>query len=154
SPTTLVSAAGLVAASGDAGSSAFVFAGFLPGKGAERETALRALEAEPRSVVLLEAPHRIEALARALAMLGPRRVTVGRELTKQFEEIATVAAAGLPAWFAASRDRTRGEFTLVLHPKDGTAAEDAGRAEGERVLRLLLAELPLKSAVRLAAEIS
>lgn len=154
SPTTLVSAAGLVAASGDTGSSAFVFAGFLPSKGAERETALRALEAEPRSVVLLEAPHRIEALARALAMLGTRRITVGRELTKQFEEIATVAAAELPAWFAASRDRTRGEFALVLHPKDIAAAEDAGRAEGERVLRLLLAELPLKSAVRLAAEIS
>ena len=149
SVTTLVGAAGLVS-DGDAGS-AFVFAGFLPSKAGEREAAVLALANEARSVVLLEAPHRIEALARALASLGERRVTVGRELTKQFEEIATLPASGLPEWFAASRDRTRGEFALVLHPRAATA--DHG-AEGERVLRLLLAELPLKSAVRLAAEIS
>jgi 16S rRNA (cytidine1402-2'-O)-methyltransferase len=149
SVTTLVGAAGLVAP-GDDGS-AFVFAGFLPSKAGERDAAVLRLQREPRSVVLLEAPHRIEALARALAALGERRVTVGRELTKQFEEIATVAAAALPGWFAAGRDRTRGEFALVLHPVP-LAADDG--AEGERVLRLLLAELPLKSAVRLAAEIS
>ncbi|WP_162565570.1 MULTISPECIES: 16S rRNA (cytidine(1402)-2'-O)-methyltransferase [unclassified Variovorax] len=149
SVTTLIGAAGLVAAGDD--SSAFVFAGFLPSKAGERDAAVLRLEREPRSVVLLEAPHRIEALARALATLGERRVTVGRELTKQFEEIATVTAAALPDWFAASRDRTRGEFALVLHPK-AVVADDG--AEGERVLRLLLAELPLKSAVRLAAEIS
>ena len=151
SVTTLVGAAGLVSDS-DAGS-AFVFAGFLPSKAGEREAAVLALASEPRSVVLLEAPHRIEALARALASLGERRVTVGRELTKQFEEIATLSAAGLPEWFAASRDRTRGEFALVLHPRAATADHGAD-GEGERVLRLLLAELPLKSAVRLAAEIS
>ncbi|WP_431274324.1 16S rRNA (cytidine(1402)-2'-O)-methyltransferase [Variovorax ureilyticus] len=149
SVTTLVGAAGLVA-EGEP-SSAFVFAGFLPSKAGERDAAVLALANEPRSVVLLEAPHRIEALARALAVLGDRRVTVGRELTKQFEEIATVTAASLPAWFAESRDRTRGEFALVLHPKPVTTGENG---EGERVLRLLLAELPLKSAVRLAAEIS
>ncbi len=149
SVTTLIGAAGLVAA-GDA-SSAFVFAGFLPSKPGEREAAVLALAAEARSVVLLEAPHRIEALARALGALGQRPVTVGRELTKQFEEIATVAAVELPGWFAASRDRTRGEFALVLHPM-AVPANDG--AEAERVLRLLLAELPLKSAVRLAADIS
>jgi 16S rRNA (cytidine1402-2'-O)-methyltransferase len=149
SVTTLVGAAGLVAA-GDPGS-AFVFAGFLPSKAGERDAAVLALANEPRSVVLLEAPHRIEALARALASLGERKITVGRELTKQFEEIATVAASALPDWFGASRDRTRGEFALVLHPKPAVADDGV---EGERVLRLLLAELPLKSAVRVAAEIS
>lgn len=149
SVTTLVGAAGLV--SEGEHSSAFVFAGFLPSKAGERDAAVLALADEPHSVVLLEAPHRIEALARALAVLGDRRVTVGRELTKQFEEIATVTAASLPEWFAESRDRTRGEFALVLHPKPVATGENA---EGERVLRLLLAELPLKSAVRIAAEIS
>lgn len=114
SVTTLVGAAGLVAAGGE--SSAFVFAGFLPTKAGERDAAVQALAQERRAVVLLEAPHRIEAVARALATLGERRITVGRELTKQFEEIATVAAAELPGWFAAGRDRTRGEFALVLHP--------------------------------------
>ena len=55
--------------------------------------AVAALAQEARAVVLLEAPHRIEALARSLAALGARPVTVGRELTKQFEEIATCPAA-------------------------------------------------------------
>jgi 16S rRNA (cytidine1402-2'-O)-methyltransferase len=152
SVTTLVGAAGLVSdGSGDSASSAFVFAGFLPSKAGERDSAVQALAREPRAVVLLEAPHRIEPLARALAVLGERRVTVGRELTKQFEEIATLAASALPGWFAAERDRTRGEFALVLHPV-AVAADDG--AEGERVLRLLLAELPVKTAVKLAAEIT
>jgi len=152
SVTTLVGAAGLVSdGSGDSASSAFVFAGFLPSKAGERDSAVQALAHEPRAVVLLEAPHRIEPLARALAVLGERRVTVGRELTKQFEEIATLAASALPGWFAAERDRTRGEFALVLHPV-AVAADDG--AEGERVLRLLLAELPVKTAVKLAAEIT
>ncbi|OEZ27664.1 16S rRNA (cytidine(1402)-2'-O)-methyltransferase [Variovorax boronicumulans] len=154
SVVTLVSAAGLVADGGESNahnSSAFVFAGFLPSKTGERDTAVQALAQEPRAVVLLEAPHRIETLARALAVLGERRITVGRELTKQFEEIATVAASALADWFGADRDRTRGEFALVLHP---VAVSDDGGAEGERVLRLLLAELPVKTAVKLAAEIS
>ena len=101
-------------------------------------------------MVLLEAPHRIAVLGDALARLGERPVTVGRELTKQFEQIATLPCAELPAWLAADAQRQRGEFALVLHPAPG--ADDS--AESERVLRLLLAELPTKSAVKLAADIT
>jgi 16S rRNA (cytidine1402-2'-O)-methyltransferase len=144
SVTTALSVAGI------AEDAAFVFAGFLPSKAGERDTAVQALAADPRAVVLLEAPHRIEALARALATLGARPVTVGRELTKQFEEIATLAAQDLPAWLAAQATRTRGEFALVVHP----SAPGAEQAEDLRVLKLLLPELPLKTAVRLAAEIT
>ena len=153
SVTTLVSAAALV---DDAGG-AFVFAGFLPARGREREAALRLLAAEPRAALLLEAPHRIEALAQSLAALGARPVTVGRELTKQFEEIATLPAQELAAWLAAAPQRTRGEFVLALHPLARPAAgeaEPALDAEAERVLGLLLAELPTKGAVRLAAQIT
>ncbi|MBC7598371.1 MAG: 16S rRNA (cytidine(1402)-2'-O)-methyltransferase, partial [Polaromonas sp.] len=87
---------------------------------------------------------------RAMAPLGERRVTVGRELTKQFEEIATVAAQDFSAWLAAGSQRTRGEFALVLHPGEEAPASD----DGHRVLQLLLAELPLKTAVKLAADIT
>ncbi len=146
SVTAALSVAGL---SGDGG---FVFAGFLPAKATEREQAVRDLLREPRAVVLLEAPHRIEALAQALAALGARPVTVGRELTKQFEDIATLPAEGLAAWLAQDANRTRGEFALVLHAQ--AAQADDGLQEAERVLGLLLAELPLKGAVRLAAEIT
>lgn len=147
SVTAALSVAGL---SGDGG---FVFSGFLPSKAAEREAAVQQLAAEPRAVVLLEAPHRIAALAQALGVLGDRAVTVGRELTKQFEDIATVAASGLAAWLAADAHRSRGEFVLVLHP---AAAPVPGQADAEsgRVLALLLQELPLKTAVRLAAQIT
>jgi len=144
SVVTVLSAAGMT---GDKG---FVFAGFLPSKSAERQSAVQALAAEARAVVLLEAPHRIEALAQALAVLGERRVTLGRELTKQFEQIETVKAQDLAAWLAEKPERLRGEFALVLHDAPVTTA--AG--EGERVLKLLLPELPLKTAVKLAAEIS
>jgi len=129
---------------------AFVFAGFLPSKAGERDAAVARLGSETRPVVLLEAPHRIEALAKSLAVLGVRTVTVGRELTKQFEEVATLACGELPAWLAADAQRTRGEFALVLH-----AAPQAPQADdGMRVLALLLKELPVKTAVKLAAEIT
>lgn len=143
SVTTALSVAGIVDDTG------FVFAGFLPSKAAERDTAVQKLAAEPRAIVLLEAPHRIEALARALAPLGTRLVTVGRELTKQFEEIASMAAQALAPWLAAQSTRTRGEFVLVVHP-----APTEAPVEDLRVLKLLLAELPLKAAVKLAAEIT
>lgn len=148
SVTTLLSASGLGSDNG------FVFAGFLPPKGRERELALQQLAAEPRAVVLLESPHRIEALAAALMPLGERRVTVGRELTKQFEEICTLAAQDLPAWLAAAPERLRGEFALVLHAPLQTGPGQAAEGEATRVLQLLLAELPLKTAVRLAAGIT
>jgi 16S rRNA (cytidine1402-2'-O)-methyltransferase len=143
--TALLSVAGNVEGEGR-----FVFAGFLPAKAGERETAVTALCEEPRAVVLLEAPHRIDALATSLAALGDRPITVGRELTKQFEEVATLACSALPAWLAADPRRARGEFVLVLHP----LLQARGSEEGLRVLRLLLDELPVKAAVRLAAEIS
>ncbi len=150
SVTTLLSAAGAVA-SGDA-AQGFVFVGFLPSKANERQAAVQALASEPRAVVLLEAPHRIESLAQALTLLGPRTVTVGRELTKQFEDIATMPADALSAWLAEAPQRTRGEFALLLHP-DPRPRDDSA-AHGERILRLLLAELPVKTAVRLAVEIT
>jgi 16S rRNA (cytidine1402-2'-O)-methyltransferase len=144
SVTAALSVAGI---SGDAG---FTFAGFLPSKALERDHAVATLQTERRAVVILEAPHRIEALARALAPLGTRSVTVGRELTKQFEEITTVAAQELAAWVAAGPQRTRGEFVLVLHPNEMAQTAD----DSSRVLQLLLAELPLKTAVKLTAEIT
>lgn len=128
----------------------FVFVGFLPSKAGERDKAVLALAAQTRAVVLLEAPHRIEALANALTVLGSRPVTVGRELSKQFEEIATVNADELANWLSADANRLRGEFALVLHP----VAMEVAAGPDTRVLKLLLEQLPLKTAVKLAADIS
>jgi 16S rRNA (cytidine1402-2'-O)-methyltransferase len=148
SVTALLSVAGLMEEGVQHG--AFVFAGFLSSKATERDSAVQALAIETRAVVLLEAPHRIEALARSLVVLGQRQVTIGRELTKQFEEITTLDAAALPDWLVQDSNRLRGEFALVLHP----ARAQALIGPDDRVLKLLLAELPLKTAVKLTAEIT
>ncbi|SEA07774.1 16S rRNA (cytidine1402-2'-O)-methyltransferase [Acidovorax soli] len=146
--TTALSVAGAVAHSTESGG--FLFAGFLPVKHAERAAAVQQLASEPRCVVLLEAPHRIGELAQALSILGDRTVTLARELTKQFEEIATQPARDLPAWLEGSPQRSRGEFVVLLHPTAPTTDD----GDSLRVLRLLLQELPLKTAVRLAAEVT
>jgi 16S rRNA (cytidine1402-2'-O)-methyltransferase len=151
------SALAALCAAGDLHGEGFRFAGFLPSKGAERQSRLRTLLADGTTLVLFEAPHRIEMLGDELAAVAPeRRVTLARELTKQFETIATVPATMLPAWLAADPNRRRGEFVLVVHATDTQAA--TGRQElpaaALSALVVLLRELPLKQAVALAAEIS
>jgi 16S rRNA (cytidine1402-2'-O)-methyltransferase len=145
---------------GDAQATGFRFEGFLPTQAGARRARLLEL-AEPgvrASVVLFEAPHRIEALADALAeVLAGRRLTVCRELTKQFEQIHSLDCAEFPAWLAAQADHRRGEFVLVLHGSAAAvvAAEGAGSAVPvARLLGTLLAELPLKQAVALTAQAS
>lgn len=154
SVTALLSVAGFShEASGWTGR--FVFSGFLSPKSTERQREVQAMAADPRACVLLEAPHRIEALARDLAALGDRMLTVGRELTKQFEEVAQLPAADLPAWLQAGPHRTRGEFVLLVHPARAEAADDGSLdAASLHTLDLLLSELPVKTAVKLCAEIT
>jgi len=146
------SALAALSVAGDAASSGFAFVGFLNARGAERSQALTALAAAPATQVLFEAPHRIEALLAGLAQACPaRQVTLCRELTKQFETVASMPAGALPAWLAADSNRSRGEFVLVLHALKPEAAERDALAE--RTLATLLRELPLKQAVSLTAEI-
>lgn len=91
----------------------FCFEGFLPRKAGERRTRLAALQAEPRTVVLFEAPHRLAAaLADMAAVLGgDRRAVVCRELTKTYEQVVRGTLPELAAWAAGG---VRGEVTLVL----------------------------------------
>ena len=146
----------LLSASGMTGEGGFVFTGFLSSKATERQRAIETLMGESRAVVLLEAPHRIEALAQALSQLGSRLITVGRELTKQFETVHTVPAHQLPAWFAEKADHVRGEFALVVHALDKPTQDisEALDADSLRTLKLLLTELPLKTAVKLTSDIT
>jgi len=149
------SAVAALSVAGDADAAGFAFVGFLPAKGAERARAVAELAASRAAQVLFEAPHRIDALAAALAdACGARRVTLCRELTKQFESVVTLPADGLPGWLAADPNRGRGEFVLVVHaqPKPAATADDA--AAHDTMLRTLLDALPLKQAVALAAQLS
>jgi 16S rRNA (cytidine1402-2'-O)-methyltransferase len=148
------SAVAALSVAGDTAAGGFLFIGFLPAKGAERAAALKRLAAHATAQVLFEAPHRIETLAAELATAcGPREVTLCRELTKQFETIATMPADTLPGWLSGDANRLRGEFVLVVHALAPTVdTESADRHDA--TLRPLMAALPLKQAVALAAELT
>jgi len=148
------SAVAALSVAGDAQGAGFCFLGFLPSRSGERAAALKAAAAGPASQVLFEAPHRMEALAQELAQTcAGRRVTLCRELTKQFETVITLPAQEVPAWLAADANRLRGEFVLVLHAPPAAGPADASD-EHDRVLRALLDALPLKQAVALAAQLT
>jgi 16S rRNA (cytidine1402-2'-O)-methyltransferase len=148
------SAVAALSVAGDAVVGPFTFVGFLSSRAGERARAVQQLAANPRTQVLFEAPHRIEALAAALAEgCAARPVTVCRELTKQFESVTTMPAAELPAWLAADAHRSRGEFVLVVHALV-VLAEVSDTPAFDSTLRTLLAALPLKQAVALAAELT
>ncbi len=143
-----------VSVAGDVVGTGFRFIGFLPARGAERTQALQALAGCLDTQVLFEAPHRIEQLLAALGEhCGERAVTVCRELTKQFESVTTLPAAALAGWAGADPHRLRGEFVLVVHAMKPSSS-DAESAQHDRVLQALLAELPLKQAVSLAASVT
>lgn len=147
------SAAAAFSVAGDQNAAGFEFLGFLAARSGERVQALQRAASSDRTQVLFEAPHRIEALAKVLAELCPTRpVTLCRELTKQFETVITLPAVALIDWLAADSNRRRGEFVLVLH--SGCATSPAGeRSTHDNLLKVLLAELPLKQAVAIAAQL-
>lgn len=133
-------------------SDAFLFAGFLPSKAAARRARIEELAREPRTVIVYESAHRIADCARDLAeLIGERTVCLARELTKRFEQSVRLPASRLPAWIAEDAHRELGEFVVVIA---GADAPSASQAEGDRVLRELLAELPASRAARVAAALT
>lgn len=144
---TALSASGLVC-------DQFHFVGFLPAKARQREVALQQLRATQATLILYEAPHRINETVDALVVaFGPQRqIVFARELTKLFEEIHRCPLADAAAWLAANAHRQKGEYVLLIEGAPPAADEDD--AEAERILRILLAECPLKQAAALAAQIT
>ncbi|MDQ3982098.1 MAG: 16S rRNA (cytidine(1402)-2'-O)-methyltransferase [Actinomycetota bacterium] len=117
----------------------FVFEGFLPRKPGDRRKRIESLATEPRTIVLFESPHRIEATLEDLrAVLGDRRVSLARELTKLYEE---VVRGSLSEVIAALQDKPpRGEITLVVEGAvHSHKAEPPGDELAERA-RTLMAE--------------
>lgn len=149
------SAVAALSVAGDATAGPFTFIGFLPTRSSARAQAIEELAAASHAQVVFEAPHRIAALAEALAeACGSRQVTVCRELTKQFETVIGLPAQALPAWFAADANRCRGEFVVVLHALVVSDAALSDRPAFDATLRTLLDALPLKQAVVLTAELT
>jgi 16S rRNA (cytidine1402-2'-O)-methyltransferase len=133
----------------------WLFHGFLPATATARRAALERLRDFPGALVFYEAPHRIAATLDAFAStLGSERVLViARELTKRFETIHRGRLGDASKWLAADPDRARGEFVLVVAAPAVTKPGHHADANDD-TLRVLLAELPLAQAVRLAVKLT
>lgn len=151
-------ACALVAALCAAGlpSDRFIFEGFLPAKRTGRRTRLEQLREEPRTLIFYEAPHRIlDCLQDMASVFGGERVAVlGRELTKTFETLKGAPLAALEQWVAADANQQRGECVVVVAGCRAPEGEESVDDNARRVLKLLLAELPVKRAAAVAAEIT
>lgn len=132
----------------------FVFLGFLPTKASSRAKLIEQLKTAERTTAFYEAPHRILASLELLqAELGPdREVCLARELTKQFETIHVAKLADLVKSVSADSNQRRGEFVVIVAPNP--ADKHSLLPEDLKTLQALLAELPLKQAVGLAASIT
>ncbi|SCW42214.1 16S rRNA (cytidine1402-2'-O)-methyltransferase [Pseudomonas peli] len=151
-------ACALIAALSAAGlpSDRFIFEGFLPAKAAGRRARLEQVKEEPRTLIFYEAPHRIlECLQDMQSVFGDERLALlARELTKTFETLKGMPLAELAAWVAADSNQQRGECVVLVAGWQAPEGDEAVSAEAMRVLNLLLAEMPLKRAAALAAEIT
>nr|WP_277222107.1 16S rRNA (cytidine(1402)-2'-O)-methyltransferase [Pseudomonas indica] len=151
-------ACALIAALSAAGlpSDRFVFEGFLPAKAAARRGRLALLKEESRTLIFYEAPHRILECIEDMeaAFGGDRQAVLARELTKTFETLKGLPLAELRAWVAVDSNQQRGECVVLVEGWQAPEGNEALSAEALRVLDLLLAELPLKRATAVAAEIT
>ena len=134
----------------------FAFEGFLPAKAHGRRQRIQALVAEQRTWMIYEAPHRLlECLEDLCDLLGAeRQVVLARELTKTFETIKGAPLGELVDWVRADADQQRGECVLIVEGAPQPSETDAIDPAAERVLDILLEELPVKQAAALAARVT
>lgn len=130
----------------------FTFAGFPPARQGKRRTFLADLTGLPGTLVLYEAPHRLEETLRDIGeVLGERSIVVARELTKIHEEFIRGAITDVMA--AITPDKARGEVVILIAPGEQVrqAAEPL-----DKLLRKLLVDdkLSVKDAARKAAELT
>lgn len=133
----------------------FAFEGFPPHKASGRRQFYSERIALPHTMLFYESPHRVLASIEDMIEVfgGERRAAVARELTKTFETIHSATLAEIRDWMAADANQQRGEFVLMV--EGAPVAEDTGLDdEALRVLDLLLAELSVKQASALAAQIT
>lgn len=132
----------------------FAFEGFLPAKAVARRQALQQLQGETRTLVFFEAPHRIlQCLQDMQVIFGvERRAVLARELTKIFETVKHDNLESLVNWVQADCQQRKGEMVIVV--EGAPVLEKLMDSEAERVLQVLLAQLPVKQAAALASDVT
>lgn len=93
----------------------FTFYGFLPHKKG-RETIFKEIAQSSRTSVFYESPHRVEKTLESLAkhLLENKKVVIGRELTKIFEETVSGTALEVLEYFKSNQDKIKGEFVVII----------------------------------------
>ena len=147
SAITALSAAGLATTS-------FHFYGFLSPKKQQRGAQLEALRDLTGTLVLFESSHRIKDLLRQMAEVFPdHHCVIAKELTKLHEQFLAGSPAQLLQLFDDDKALSRGEFVVLIdNPAD--AGSEAPEGDDADLLRVLVDELPLKQAVKIAARLS
>lgn len=133
----------------------FIFEGFLPAKAPTRRQRLEALCSETATLVFYESTHRIlESLQDMTEIFGAdRQAVIAREMTKMHETIHGAALAELYQWVSGQKEQQKGEIVIIVHGAEPPAV-DENIAEYERILTILLQEMPLKQAVSVATKIT
>lgn len=134
----------------------FIFEGFLPAKSSARRTKLEALSQESRTLVFYESPHRIiDTLQDMEALFGKQReAAMARELTKTFETIHRGSIEELLQWVQADANQQKGEIVLLVKGMEPQKQVSELTPEVERLLKILVSELPVKQAAHLAHKIT
>ena len=132
----------------------FRFVGFLPAKSTQRQKVLETLKSVPDTLVFYEAPHRIcAALNDALEVFGSERIAfMAREISKTFETYLYGTIEELLAQVSADSNQQRGEIVLVL--AGNTASNQNLSANAEKIVKILMYDLPITKAASLAAKIT
>jgi len=129
----------------------FLFAGFLPPKGAARRTEISLLAAIPATLIFYEAPSRVAAMLADLhSVLGNRQAAVARELTKLFEEVRRGSLEELAAHYAEAAT-PRGEIVVVVGPPRASDQKEPDEVKIDRLLTAALAEHSISEAAALVA---
>jgi 16S rRNA (cytidine1402-2'-O)-methyltransferase len=133
----------------------FLFEGFLERGQKARLQQLEALREEKRTLVFYESSHRVrDSLKDMERIFGSERPAVlARELTKLYETILFRPLGELGEILDTDPNQSRGEFVLLIAGAEERSG-DRLTPEAERLLRILLKELPTKQAAALAAQIS
>lgn len=134
----------------------FAFEGFPPAKVAARQRFYEALSQDPRTLIFYESPHRVlESLeAMETAFGGDRPAVLAREISKTFETIISSPLSELVDAVGNDANQQRGEIVLLVQGYKPPDLGDALAPEAERILAILLQELPVKQAAALAAQIT
>ena len=150
-------ASAMIAALSVAGlpSDRFIFEGFLPAKSAARQRPMESLVKETRTLIFYEAPHRIiETLQdKVIVFGGDRQAVVARELTKLFETVRSDTLGCLLEWVESDENQRKGEIVVLVHGAIPSQT-DADVEEYQRILQILLDDIPLKQAVKVAVSLT